>query len=134
MNANDLIIKISEHSKAINEDIAEFCAAEVNAGRNNTSDTAKVTAYAILYKWLEMTCKEDNRECIARIPNDHTWQASDLTVHAKSESPTAVLKLADYKYNIARTGRNGEDRKGYVAFSEKKAADLGYVTAKSAAL
>ena len=134
MNANDLINQVIEHANNINTDIAAFCAAEMKAGSNNTPETVQVTAYDILYKWLEMNCKEARREALNNIPNGHVWQTSDLTVYEKTEAATATLKLDDYRHQVKRTGRNGEDRKGYTPLAEKRAAELGYTTAKAAAL
>jgi hypothetical protein len=134
MDANQLILKVSEHAAALNADIAAFCAAEMSAGSNNTSDTVQVTAYDILYKWLEMNCKDARREALNNIPDGHVWQTSDLTVYEKTAAATATLKLDDYRYQVKRTGRNGEDRKGYTPLAEKRAKELGYTTAKSVAL
>ena len=133
MHAHDFIKKIVEHAEDINKTLVEFLQTEQVTGAN-TLDTAKITAYDIIYKYMLVAYKNDNREASKALPDKCFWQASDLTVFEKAEAKVAVLKLEDYKYQISRTGRVGEDRTGYIPLAEKTAAELGFTTPKAAAL
>lgn len=133
MNAHDFIVKVAAHTAEINKTLEEFLSTEQVHGGNNLS-SAKVTAYDILYKYLWAPYREDNREALSDLAVGSDWQASDLTVFEKTESTTAVIKLGDYSSKVARTGRVGEDRKGYIPLAEKRAKELGYTTAKEASI
>jgi len=68
------------------------------------------------------------------LSDDVHWQASDLTVYEKVAATQIITKIDDYKSTIKRTGRIGEDRKGYTALAEKRAVELGLTTPKAASL
>jgi len=51
MNAQQFIEKMVANANMINEDLTQFLQAESQVPGNNV-DTAKVTAYDIMYKYL----------------------------------------------------------------------------------
>lgn len=142
MDAYTFADKMAAHSQAIQKDLEAFLAAEVNfIGANNlnlnTEQTAKLTAYDIMYKKLWLEHATDKRGASAALGEHRgaaAWQASDLTVYTHAPASTVVLKLDDYKQTLSRTARIDEDRKGFTPLSEKKAAEMGYVTQKAATL
>lgn len=133
MNAQQLIEKMIGHAESINEDLTQFLRAESIAPGNNV-DTAKITAYDIMYKYLMKPYNEDKRAATEALSDDIHWQASDRTVYEKVPATQIITNIAEHKSTVKRTGRIGEDRKGYTALAEKRAAELGYTTPKAASL
>ena len=133
MNAQQLKERMVAHAVAINEDLTQFLQAESQAVTNDLN-TAKVTAYDIMYKYLMMNYNLDKREAMEALNDDINWQASDKLVYEKVAATQIITNIADYKSTIKRTALKDEDRKGYTALAEKRAAELGYNTAKAASL
>jgi len=133
MNAQQFIEKMVEHAGSLNEDLTKFLQAESQVPGNN-ADTAKITAYDIMYKYLMKPYNEDKREAMNALNDDVSWQASDCTVFEKVPATQIITNIDDHKSTVKRTGRVGEDRKGYTALAEKRAVEMGYTTPKAAAL
>jgi signal recognition particle subunit SEC65 len=122
--------KLIELAGHLNAAVEEFMAQEL-AATNNTPTQVQATANDILYKYMIYPYATFGQEAKDQLNPGEDWQSSEGLVYQVRESNTAIIKLNAHLKQIARTARPDEDKKGYVALSEKAAKELGYTTLKA---
>jgi len=129
-----LMGRLLGHIEAINKDLSLFMADEYE-NTKNTAAQVEVTAYDILYKYLQYPYSGFARAAQDKLTSGDHWQSSEGVVYeniAATDSTMATVRVRDYMHQLKRSGRVGEDRKGYLPLSDVRAIELGYVPPKKA--